>query len=424
MEMAVNRRSVLKAGVALLATVSLSRPALAGERAVKIGIVSPETGPMAAFAEPTGFVVEQILKAMGNKITIAGREYPFEIIVKDTQSNPNRASEVALELIQRDGVDMILSYGGPETANPASDQCELNGVPSLSTALPVEPWFFGRGGDPKVGFEWTFIHFFDGPTYAKSILSFIDKIQTNKVMGGLWPNDADGIALSDAFSGTFGAAGYKIVDPGRFDLPASSYSTQISAFKAANAELAQCVVPPPAFTLFWDQCAQQGFQPKVMIASKSSEYPPSIKPLGERARGVSVPIWFSRAYPFRSTITGQNAVEIIDAYEAAAGRQWAATLGSTHAMLEVMIDALRRCENVDDRASIRNSLKATSLQTLIGNVDFSTGSLPNSSHMGVVMVQWDDAANGSPYLLDMYVVDNSQAPGIPVDRAPFPIPYA
>lgn len=44
--------------------------------------------------------------------------------------------------------------------------------------------------------------------------------------------------------------------------------------------------------------------------------------------------------------------------------------------------------------------------------------------MGVVMVQWDNAAEGSPYPLDMAVVDNSQAPEIPMDRAPFAIPYS
>ncbi|TFE36503.1 ABC transporter substrate-binding protein [Paraburkholderia dipogonis] len=397
---------------------------MAAQRTVKIGIVSPETGPMAGFAEPTAFVVRQVLQAMRDKITINGKTYPFQIIVKDTQSSPNRAADVALELIQRDKVDMVLSYGGPETANPASDQCELNGVPSLSTAVPIEPWFYGRGGDPKTGFDWTYIHFFDGATYANSILSFIKKVSTNKTMGGLWPNDADGIALSKAFSGVFGRAGYRIVDPGRFDLPASTYSTQIAAFKAANCELAQCVVPPSAFALFWDQCAQQGFHPKVMIASKSSEYPPSVKPLGERARGIGVPIWFTRAYPFKSTITGQGATEIIKAYEAASGRQWAATLGSTHAMLEVMIDALNRTKDINDRASVRDALKATKMTTLIGNVDFSKGSVPNASPMGVVMVQWDKAPKGSAYPLDMFVVDNAMAPAIPVDRAPFPIPYA
>lgn len=420
----ISRRTVLKTGGAALAAATLATPALAKTRTVKIGIVSPETGPMAAFAEPTAFIVSQILNTMDHKISIGGVDHPFEIIVKDTQSSPNRASEVALELIQRDEVDMILSYGGPETANPASDQCELNGVPSVSTAVPLEPWFFGRGGDPKVGFDWTFHHFFDGKTYADSMLSFINRLETNKVMGGLWPNDADGLALSQAFTDTFGEAGYDIVDPGRFDLPASSYSTQISTFKAAGAELAQCVVPPPAFTLFWDQCAQQGFQPKVMIASKSSEYPPSIKPLGDRARGVSVPIWFSRAYPFASSITGQTAPQIIDAYEAAAGRQWAATLGSTHAMLEAMIDALQRSADIDDPETVRDALAATRLDTLIGKVDFSSGSLPNASRMGVVMVQWDNAAEGSPYPLDMAVVDNSQAPEIPMDRAPFAIPYS
>jgi branched-chain amino acid transport system substrate-binding protein len=204
MSQKITRRTLIKTtggllGATALSTVSVA-PAFAAGRTIKIGVVSPDTGPMAAFAEPTEFVLSEISKALGGNVKINGVDHPFEFIVKDTQSSPNRASEVALELIQRHQVDIILCYGGPETANPASDQCELNGVPCIASDLPIEPWFFGRGGDPKVGFDWTYCAFFDSGTYANAMLSFMSKIENNKVVGGLWPNDADGIALSQAFT--------------------------------------------------------------------------------------------------------------------------------------------------------------------------------------------------------------------------------
>ena len=55
-------------------------------------------------------------------------------MLKDSQSNPNRAGEVANDLILKDKVALMLTAGTPETANPVSDACELNEVPCISHA--------------------------------------------------------------------------------------------------------------------------------------------------------------------------------------------------------------------------------------------------------------------------------------------------
>ena len=70
---------------------------------------------------------------------------PVEIIQKDSQSNPNRAAEVATELIEKDGVKLLLGKDTPDTTNPVADQAELNGVPCITNNCPWQPYFFGRG---------------------------------------------------------------------------------------------------------------------------------------------------------------------------------------------------------------------------------------------------------------------------------------
>jgi branched-chain amino acid transport system substrate-binding protein len=72
----------------------------------------------------------------------------FEVIVKDSQSNPNRAAEVAKELIIDDEVDMMLVASTPETTNPVATTCEAEGVPVISTVAPWQPWFIGQQGNP------------------------------------------------------------------------------------------------------------------------------------------------------------------------------------------------------------------------------------------------------------------------------------
>jgi branched-chain amino acid transport system substrate-binding protein len=154
-----SRRKIIQGGAALAVAGRFGFPAIAQSRAIKLGYVSPATGPLAPFGEADKFVIGAIQASLKGGLDIGGHKHPVEIIVKDSQSNPNRAGEVAADLILKDRVDMMVVGNTPETANPVSDQCELNEVPCVSSLCPWQPWFFGRKGDPAKGFNWTY-HFF------------------------------------------------------------------------------------------------------------------------------------------------------------------------------------------------------------------------------------------------------------------------
>ena len=67
-----------------------------------------------------------------------------------------------------------------------------------------------------------------------------DTLDTNKTVAALWPNDGDGNAWGDpkrGFPPVLKKAGYKVVDPGRYQNLTDDYSNYISAFKAANVEI-------------------------------------------------------------------------------------------------------------------------------------------------------------------------------------------
>ncbi|MGE8489780.1 MAG: ABC transporter substrate-binding protein, partial [Paraburkholderia nemoris] len=106
---AKRRRFVtLAAGGALAASTSAFSPLVfaAGPRTLKIGYVSPQTGPLAPFGEADRFTIQQMQTTLKNGIVIGGKTYPVSIVVKDSQSNPNRAGEVANDLILKDKVDI------------------------------------------------------------------------------------------------------------------------------------------------------------------------------------------------------------------------------------------------------------------------------------------------------------------------------
>ena len=127
---------------------------------LKIGLVSPKTGPLASFASSDGFVVKQVQEALRKGFKAGGKKRSIQIVVRDTQSSPTRATEVTKQLINSDKVDVVVASGTPDTTNPVADQCEASGVPNVTTIAPWEAWFNGRGGTSGKGFKFTTLFFF------------------------------------------------------------------------------------------------------------------------------------------------------------------------------------------------------------------------------------------------------------------------
>src|SRR5277367_3597915 len=126
----VSRRKFMKASAATgaaLAAGSVFAPAAHAAKTFKIGYVSPQTGPLAAFAEADNFVIDNFMQSVKGGLKIGSMTYPVKVIVKDSQSNPNRAAEVAKELIVGSKVDLMLVGNMPQTTNPVSTQCEIEG---------------------------------------------------------------------------------------------------------------------------------------------------------------------------------------------------------------------------------------------------------------------------------------------------------
>jgi branched-chain amino acid transport system substrate-binding protein len=410
----------LVAGAAALATFK-SAPVFAKQRTIKFGYVSPKTGPLASFAQSDDFVIGNMREMLKAGIKVGSRTYPVEIIVKDSQSNPNRAAEVAVELILSDEVDLMLVSSTPETTNPVSDQCEINGVPCISTVAPWQPWFFTRGGVPSEGFEWTY-HFFWGlEDVISTYTSMWQSLDTNKVVGGLFPNDGDGNAWGDkklGFPPVLSKKGFKLVDPGRFQNLTDDFSAQISVFKNVDADIVTGVVIPPDFTTFWSQSRQQGFRPKIASIGKGILFPSAVESLGNAGQNLSTEVWWSPNHPFQSSITGESAGQFASEYTASTGRQWSQPIGFVHALFELAVDILKRTESLGDPEAIRDALVSTELDTIVGPVSWKNGPVKNVAKTPLVGGQW---RQGGDFKYELVITNNEGSSNIPVGSDMQPI---
>src|SRR4249919_368656 len=410
----VSRRALVKAGISAIAAPAVLRaiPANAQSRVIKIGHVSPKTGPLAGFGEADGFILEQVRGILSKGLQSGGRTYQVQIISKDSQSSGSRAAEVASELILGDKVDLIIAAATPDTTNPVADQAEVNEVPCVTTNCPWQPYFFGRKGDPAKGFNWTY-HFFWGlEDVIASFLALWDGAQTNKVVGGLFPNDADGNAWGDKERGlppALAQAGYKLVDPGRYQQMNNDFSSQIAAFKSAGAEIVTGVMIPPDFSTFWSQAAQQGFKPKVVTIGKALLFPSAVNALGARGNGLTSEIWWSPNHPFKSGLTGQSCKQLADAYVAATKRPWSQPIGFQHALFEVAIDIVKRAKAIEPKA-ILDSMVATNYQSIVGPVHWTGKPVKNVTKTPLVAGQWQKKGDK----FELVITANKPAPNIPV----------
>lgn len=411
----VTRRTVLTGLGATIAAPAILRHsrAYAANPVIKIGHVSPRTGPVAAFTEADDFVLAGIQKAFAGGLMNNGKAYDVEIISKDSQSNPNRASEVAAELILSDEVDLIVAASTPETTNPVADQAEINDVPCITTDCPWQPYFFGRNGNPSEGFRSTY-HFFWGlEDVIGAFLDMWSESGVTKNVAGLFPNDADGNAWGDPELGLpkpLAAAGYNLVDPGRYQPLSDDFSSQISAFKEAGCEIVTGNMIPPDFANFWSQAAQQGFNPKIVTIGKALLFPSVVNSFGERANGLSSEIWWSPNHPFSSSLTQASAKDLADSYVADTGRAWTQPIGFKHALFEVAADVITRASDLDDPEAIVEAIAATNLNTIVGPVDWSKGPVKNVTKTPLVAGQWQKQGDA----LELVITANKLAPEIPV----------
>jgi len=421
----ISRRDFLKLSAISAAGLALGGcgPQTATGRAIKIGFVSPQTGPLSGFGEADNFILKKVQDAFAHGLSVGKTMHPLEIKVADSQSDSKKAAAAATDLITKERIDLMVVASTPETTIPVANQCEISGVPCVSTNTPWQPWYFRVPNVPASGYKWTY-HFFWGlEDVIATFLSIWGSLDTNKIVGGLWPNDGDGLAWSDSelgFPPSLIARGFKVIDPGRYENLNGDFSSQITKFKEARVEIVTGVMLTPDLVTFLAQASQHGFKPKAVTVAKAALFPSSVEAIsGNLGDGLTTEIWWTPYHPFKSSLTGVSAGDLAKAYQQETGKQWTQPIGCNYALFEVATDILSRTENIEDKAKIVAAIKTTRLNTIFGPVSWSNGPTPNVAKTPLVGGQWGRGAN---FPWELAITSNLTYKDIPVNGTTRPMP--
>ncbi len=400
------------------AVPSFAKPAKAAERGyVLIGYTDPSTGPLAGLGAPTSWVNARVEKAIeklgGVYIKEYGKKVPVKFKVVDTESSPTKAADVASRLILNDKIDLMLTMYTPDVVNPVSAVCEKYQIPCVGVGCPIDPWI--EGGP----YKWCFEAHFSVDAITNLFIGMWDEIaaKTNKVVGVLFPNDADGIIWTKTFNSKLPAKGYKMVDPGRFPFMTRDFSSQIEMFKKEKVEILTAVLIAPDWATAWKQMHQQGFQPKMATIAKALLFPADMVALGGNlANGLTTEIWWSRYHPYKSSLTGETPMDLCNAWTKETGKQWNKPVGLTYGGYEMAYDVMKRAQTLD-KEKIRDAIAKTDLMTIFGPIKF------NEKHYCEIPLVGGQWVKGKGVPWDLEIVYNKNSPQIKkTAEMVFPLP--
>ncbi len=218
-----------------------------GTKDIVIGFIHPLTGALAGFGSSDNWIMTKIAQTpqYKNGFKIGGKTYKVTVKSYDTQSDPNRAGDLANQAILSDKVDVLLTSSTPETVNPVATKAETLGTPVICGNVPWQAWYANLGGNPTPGKstfkpKYATMYFLGVNDLCEAFIPMWNRIQkqlhTDKNVGCAFPNDSDGNAFRAAWPVFAHPAGYTLVDPPAYTDGLTNYSSMINQFKAHNCE--------------------------------------------------------------------------------------------------------------------------------------------------------------------------------------------
>jgi branched-chain amino acid transport system substrate-binding protein len=342
--------NLLKRSLCLILIVVLLFPTMAGCRAAtpksqvttyKIGFMAAITGGASFLGVPerdAAVMIQEQLKANGSVVVGPdGVEHPVEILIMDTESNPDVTISVAKKLINDDKVVAIVGTTASGTSMalvPVMQEAQIPMVSMASSSAIVEPvsdrkWIFKTAQNNDHTAPWQV-------RYAKA--KGFTRVANFHV------NDAYGEDGAKAIRKAAAEQGVQIVLEETFGAADKDMTAQLTKLNASDAQALLVTAIPPAAAILTKQFREMNIDMPI-IHNHGIGMRPFIDVAGiEAAEGVLFPMGKLVAIDALAEGDPQRAVieQFIKDYQASSGNAPSTFAGHAWDGLMLTLEALAR----------------------------------------------------------------------------------
>jgi branched-chain amino acid transport system substrate-binding protein len=281
----------LALGLALLFVIGAGAPVLAQSAPVKIGVIQPLSGAVAASGNYIRMGAEIARDWINAKGGVNGRK--VELLIEDNKSDPKEAASAAEKLIVRDKVPAIMGAWGSSMTLAAMPKLEEYGVPMVvetSSAASIT----------KRGNPWIFRISPPSEMEALGLEPWVGKLGVKKA-DFLAVNTDWGRGAVSAFGDVLKKKGENVGVVEYMDQAATDMSAQLTKIKGSGGDTLFVTTAVEQITLILKQAQEQRVVRKIITTGGSSSPTQLIKQAGPAAEGsyhiVFFMPWFPEAMP-------------------------------------------------------------------------------------------------------------------------------
>ena len=383
------RLSVSSMLVVVLAICAASPTSAQPAEPIKVGVIQPLSGPVAASGNYVRMGAEIARDWINARGGVLGR--PITLLIEDNKSDPKEAATAAEKLIVRDKVPVIMGAWGSSMTLAAMPKLEEYGVPMVvetSSASTVT----------KRGNPWVF---------RISPPSEMEALGLEKYLKDLGIKKADFLAVNTdwgrgavaAFGDLLKRAGAGVGATEFMDQAATDMNAQITKIKADSGDTLFLTTSVEQITLVLKQAQEQRLVMKVITTGGSSSPSQLIKQAGAAAEGTYHILfflpWFPEAMP-----DAKLARAFVDEWTKRGHPFEGLTEGFRgHDGIATAVEAVRLAGKPEPKA-VREALWKVSLMGLNGPIKFDkdgpAGKESGQSKPSIFLVQIKDGKIALP----------------------------
>ncbi len=373
--MRVSRRTFLGATIAAAGGAAFPHILRAQPKTVKVGVVSPVTGPMAEVGQDCRLgaqMAAEAINAAGGIKAMGGA--PLELLLADSQTKVEVARAEADRLINAGAQFLTGAFHSAHVASIAS-LAQQRRIPylidiSAADAPTANVAKSVREGQQRV--QYVYRNFPGSVTFGRNAVRYMGEIfreagVSPKRVVAMYTNDLFGKTQTDSFLAAHKASspGFEIVEVIPYPENAVDLSTEVSRAKAARPDVLAPVTRPATAILLLEELAKQRVDLMGIISPGAPGLyeTKQIQQLKERIEYVmDITVWPNYRLPTTQRIANEYV-------KRSAGRNFDASAAYTYEALLVIADVFERAGSTEPDALVA-AIKKTSFG---GGLTVATG---------------------------------------------------